>query len=187
MQFKGKQHSSRNQQTHSPWWCHCQYSGPAQANQLSPTPGTSTAGVGQGWCGGVLFNNAYWSRKKYISYINKFILVYYLLSTSNTPQINGVIHSACSPLVAPALLYPLHLACVFLVGSCMLHHWLAASSCQMYFVLFNFFVAPFDAPNNGMTCPHTLPTLRASSPTSNLSHMPTLGWLLCLPIKRQPP
>ncbi len=39
-------HSSNNQQTHSPWWCHCRYSGPAQANQHSPPTGTSAAGVG---------------------------------------------------------------------------------------------------------------------------------------------
>ncbi len=37
------------------------------------------------------------------------------------------------------------------------------------------FVAPFDAPNNGRMRPHMLPAQCTSSPTSNLSQMPTLS------------
>jgi hypothetical protein len=57
----------------------------------------------------------------------------------------------------------------------------------MYFVLLVFFVAPFLAPNNGMTCPHMLPPHCASSPTSKLLQKLTLGQLLCLLMKGRPP
>jgi hypothetical protein len=66
VQFEEKYpHQTTNK--HSPCLCHCQYSGPAQSNQPLPPPGISVAGVGRGRCGGVLFKNAYWPRKKRIS------------------------------------------------------------------------------------------------------------------------
>ncbi len=54
-----------------------------------------------------------------ISWLNKFILVFYLLSTCNAPQNDCFIPPARSPLVAPALISASHSAGVFLVDCCM--------------------------------------------------------------------
>ncbi len=58
-----------------------------------------------------------------------------LLSTSNAPRNDGFIPPACSPLVAPALVYPLHRAHMFLVGFCMWNIITRPSKAMTYFIV----------------------------------------------------
>jgi hypothetical protein len=52
---------------------------------------------------------------------------------------------------------------------------------------FSFFFAPFNAPNDGMALPYTLPAQRTSSLTSKFLQKPTLGKLMHLSMKGRPP
>jgi hypothetical protein len=48
------------------------------ANKPTPPPGASVEGVGQGRCARVLFNSADRPRKKLVTKVNEFILVFYI-------------------------------------------------------------------------------------------------------------
>ena len=76
-----------------------------------------------------------------------------------------------------------------LIFGWLLHvHMLISSPLRPKFNIFPwFFIAPFDAPNNGMVSSHILCPCCASSPTFLLPCLLTVGWFCLSILKRRPP
>ncbi len=142
--------------------------------------------VGRGCWRRILLNYVYPPRKKLISKLIDLILVFTTYSTYNAPKmmVSHFPHASCL-LHLPSILPSVTAACFWLVFVCvfsgrrLLRPW--CISC------FLFFIAQFDAPNDGTKSPQALPAQRASSPTPLLPWPPTPSWLLFAIIKRQPP
>ncbi len=152
-----------------------------------PTPGSL---CGRGWrrpCCRVLYNWAYWPRKKLISELINLIFVF-IPSQLNCPQNDGITLPLRSPLVKSPRLSLLCHAHVFLFGCCI---W--SIDWQPFKATANFFfvvVAQFVAPNNSTaSAPHVPPrscTLPNIPPTANTNFwlvvvlsnqkMATEGW-----------
>jgi hypothetical protein len=93
------------------------------------------------------------------------LFIFYLLSTSNAPQNNGIIHPVHSPLVAPPLENRLNRARVFLVGYCVRSHQTPAIYGHAVFLIVCFFVACSTAKTMPLH-----PTIRSAPATPLLYH-----------------
>jgi hypothetical protein len=88
---------------------------------VEPVAGLAAAsaeGVGRGLCLRVLLNNINGLRKKIISKLNDFILVFNLHLTVMPPKNDGIVLPPRLPLVSPPIHSPLRCGRLFLVGCC---------------------------------------------------------------------
>ncbi len=151
-----------------------------------PTPVASGEGVDRGRCSWVLLNNTNRPRKKTITKLNDFIIVFTSYSIYNAPKmmVSRFPHTSHSSHLPPYF-SPLRLP-VF--GWLLCEPLLIDGSLRPWCIhVYLFFVAQFDAPNDGTVSPRALSRPRASALTSPLLLLPILGWFLYAIIKRRPP
>ncbi len=147
-----------NKPHHNGGAIHC-YSCMVVANQWAQPPGASSEGVGQGRSSRVLFSLRMRLRKKNISLHKQIYFIILHPSRLFRHQNDGITLSPRPPPVESPCLSLLHHTHVFLVGCCIWNIDRQPFKFKtMKFFIFNFFVAQFAAPNNGMaSAPYVLP------------------------------